>query len=660
VEAEAVRPHDAGDAAGQEAERGLAVNAALAALPLAIVGAVVAWWVWRRGAYFTVNFYPGGIVLLLTLALMCAFVPWPGRLRSAPRVALVALLGLAAWTLLSASWSPSAVTGVEDGLRVAVYGAAFALGLWGCLLLGRRRGLALLPLAAAGVVVGVATLIALGTSTDTTKLFESDASLRFPLGYRNAAAAFFLMASMPLVGLAAQRSLDWRLRGVALGGTTLCLELAVLCQSRGAVFGAVAAVVVLLAVHPRRWAIAAWLGLAVALALPALPWLLDVFQDSGGDRDEALGPARDAARAAAATSFAAILAGFVAARVHARLEVPDRVRRAGSRVSIAGLAVAAVAAVVFVFSLEGGPFGALERQAGEFSAGTPDLTTEQSRYGFDLRSERGDFWRVSIDDLQAQPLTGEGAGGFRASYLLERDSLQQPEDPHSVEMLMASELGLPGVLLFATFIVAAVVGAFRSRKTGPEAGALVAAALSLAAYWLVHASVEWFWSYPGITLPAMFALGAAGAPALIGPPAQPRRALRLPAAAIAVVLSVLMVPLWLSERLTDQALDTWRSDPEAAYSDLDTAASLNPLADRPYVAAGLIAESLDDRERALAAARDAQERQPDDWAHLFLEARILVPVDPAAARRALDRAAALNPDGPEIAALRKRLDRLER
>jgi hypothetical protein len=637
------------------ARRSLAGNAVLAAVPLALLGAVLAWWAWRRGGYFTVTFYPGGIVLLVTLALMCAFAPWPGRLRGAPRVALVALLALSGWTLLSAAWSPAAVTAVDDGMRVLIYATAFGLGAWSCLLLGRRLEFALAPLAGAGVVVAVATLIALWTSTDVRELFEGDASVRFPLGYRNAAAAFFLMSVFPLIGLAAQRERDWRLRGGTLAGATLCIELGILCQSRGAVFATVVSLVVLVAVHPRRWALAAWLGLAVALTLPALPWLLDVFQDSGGDRARALEPVRDAARAAAITTLAALAAGFLAARVHAAIQVPDRVRRWGSRAAVAGFALVGVGAIVILLSLEGGPFGALERQADEFSAGTPDLTTQQSRYGFDLRSERGDFWRVALDDLEDNPLTGEGAGGFRASYLVDRDSLQAPEDPHSVEMVMASELGLPGVLLFGTFIVAAVVGALRARRLGPNAAAVSAAALGLSAYWFVHASVEWFWAYPAITLPAAFALGAAGAPALLGPPSAPGRR-RLLVAVPAVLVALLMVPLWLSERLTDHALDTWRSDLAAAYSDLDTAATLNPLADRPYLAETVIAESSGETERGLAAAREAQERQPDDWTAYFLEARILGRSDPAAALTVLDRAEALNPRGPEIAALRKKLE----
>src|SRR5688572_30675093 len=72
----------------------IAIRPAAAALPLALVGGILAWWGWKSGAYFDVTFLPGAIVLLLLTVALLAFAPWPGELRGPPRVALVALLGL--------------------------------------------------------------------------------------------------------------------------------------------------------------------------------------------------------------------------------------------------------------------------------------------------------------------------------------------------------------------------------------------------------------------------------------------------------------------------------------------------------------------------------------------------------------------------------------
>ena len=91
----------------------------------------------------------------------------------------------------------------------------------------------------------------------------------------------------------------------------------------------------------------------------------------------------------------------------------------------------------------------------------------------------------------------------------------QPEDPHSIEMLMLSELGLPGERSCClTFVGGGVVAAHQGQAAGPEAAALGGRALAIGAYWLAHASVDWFWSYAAITLPVPFAIGAAAAPAL--------------------------------------------------------------------------------------------------------------------------------------------------
>ena len=84
---------------------------------------------------------------------------------------------------------------------------------------------------------------------------------------------------------------------------------------------------------------------------------------------------------------------------------------------------------------------------------------------------------------------------------------------------MLSELGIVGLLLFGGFLVAGTVAGLRSRRSAPAAAALSAAALTAVAYWIVHASYDWFWHYPGITAPVLFMFGAAAAPA---PPAGSR------------------------------------------------------------------------------------------------------------------------------------------
>jgi hypothetical protein len=637
--------------------RRAATPPAIAALPLLIVGAVFAWWAWKNGAYFGVVFLPGAMILLLLVGALLLFAPWPGKLSGAPRVALLSLLVLATLTLASALWSPTPDVAIADAQRVLGYGAVFGIGMWLCLLLGRRLLLALAPLAGAGAVVALLTLIVLWSGSSTHDFFETDATLRYPLGYRNAVAAFFVMALFPMIVLAASRELDWRLRGGLVGAATISIELVVLAQSRASALAALIAVATLFAVHPYRFRVAVWLSVAAIPAALALPWLLDVFQEDAGNSAAELPPLHAACRVMFASMLISVIGGCTMARRDPRFELsPERARLAG-RGLMAVLTVVLVVASVKLANSEGGPLGFVSQHARQINAGDPNLSSQGTRYGLDLRSGRGGFWRVALDDFADRPLAGEGAGGFRTSYLLHRHSatLTQPEDPHSIELLMASELGLPGLLLLTAFMGGCAVAATRAWRLGPSAAALVAASAAMGAYWLVHASVDWFWPYPAITAPVMLAMGSAAAPALLrsveGTPVRRRLG-----AAIAVgLIAATFIPFFLSERYTNSALRGWQGDLEGAYSQLHKAADLNPTSIRPMTAEAVIAERVGDRGRALATLDRAQRRQPDEWTVYYLKARVLSATDPVRADQALARARALNPRGPEIAALEQQL-----
>jgi hypothetical protein len=616
----------------------------------------MAWWAWKSGGYFIVDFVPGVFVLIGLLVALLVTAPFPARPGGAARVAILALVGLGVWTLLSALWSPAPDVAVDDAIRVLSYALVFSLGTWICLLLGRRMLLALAPIALAGALVAAATLIALLVGHNSATLLETDATLRYPLGYRNAEAAFFLIALLPMVQLALFAGFDWRIRGALIGFATLALELAILAQSRGSVFAVIAGVVVFVALQSNRLRALGWLALAALPAAAALPWLLEVYQHGGGNTDASLGPLRTAAEVAALTSVASGLLASAIARREPDLALGVGARR-GIVVVLASIAaVGILVGVVRLATTEGGPFGFVSRHASQLTAGS-DQGSQGTRYGLNLRTNRGDFWRVGVDDLAADPLLGEGGGGFRFSYLLHRRSSLQPEDPHSVEILMASELGLPGLLLFGMFFVEAVLAVVRSRRLGPAAAALGAGALTIAAYWLVHASVEWFWSYPSITIPVIFALGAAAAPSQLRPGSDASRRGRVVVGVVAGVFALAAIPILLSERYTNDAWRNWRADLPGAYKKLEDAADLNPLSVQPLVYEATIAESVADRQRALTALDKAEQRRPDEWTLYYLEARVLGPIDPSGAQRALNQARSLDPKGEEIDSLQRVLQR---
>ena len=633
------------------------------ALPLLLVTGIWVWWVIRQGAFFGVVFLPGSLVLLALLGAMLLSAPFPARLRGWPAVALASLFAIAAFSALSAIWSPAPDTAIADAHRAAVYAVAFGLGLWTCLLLGRNTTLALLPSAVAGGVVALVTLVVTATGDSAAQLVEGDGTLRYPLGYRNAAGAYFLISAFVLIVLAAERSIDWRLRGLAAGLAALCVDLALLAQSRGSVIATAVAVTVLVAVARDRLRIVGWLVLVGAGAALALPWTLDVYAPVVAHRAEFLPDLHSAAAAAAVASALTLVLGLLVAGVEPRVSLSAGARRGIGAVLLGGAVAACLVGAVVLVSREGGPAKFLEQGSEQISGQEGNIGAGSSRFGLDLRTQRGDFWRVALKDGAEHPLIGEGAGSFRSSYLLDRDGPDTPEDPHSVELLMFSELGVPGLVLLAAFLVGAVVGALRSRRLGPATGALVAGALAAGAYWLTHASVEWFWPYPALTAPVVFMLGAAAAPALGDPesgareavdPVRPRRG-RWGLLAALALLGLTMIPPFLSDRYTNGALRSWPSDPAAAYDDLNRAADLNRLSVRPLLAEAVIAEQRGEVRRAVDALQDAERRQPDNWTSYFLEARVLAPEDPRAARGALAKAEALYPGGAELVPLRRRL-----
>jgi O-Antigen ligase len=629
---------------------------AVAIAILALVAAVFIWWAWKQGAYFGSVFLPGAIILYGLLILLLLSAPFDGRLSVPVCIALAALFALAGWMLLSIAWTSSNDAAVQDAEHTMLYGAAFALGLWGCHLTGHRMLLPLGAVAATGAVIGVVITVTLAGGTDVPSYFHADGTLRFPIGYRNAEAAFLLICAWPMIVLAAEGELPWPLRALTVGATTMVLELAVLAESRGSLPAAAVALVVLLALSPRRLRVAIYLGLAALPVLPALPTLLDLFQHGGA------GPGlvplmRDAARAIALSSLGSVaLAAIFLGGVEPRLDLGRRRVQLISRVAASIAVVAVVAGGTAYLADRGGPFKFLDQRITEFkSSGEPNLQSQGTRFGVNAGSNRRDFWRVALDQGRDHPLAGGGAGSFATAYLRHRESLESPRDPHSVEMLMLSEFGAVGLLLFGTFLVASTVSGLRSRRLGRPAAALAAASLASAAYWLVHASYDWFWNYPGVTAPVMFLLGAAAAPPVTALATDRAKRARLAGVAVLAVALIAALPLFASQRYSDRAYDEWPQDPAAALDDLDRAASLNPYDPAPLLAKGVIESRLGRGAEAVSTFRDALQRQPDNYATHFFLARALAPTDLPGARAEAAEALSLNPLDPRTRHLNRRL-----
>ena len=120
-------------------------------------------------------------------------------------------------------------------------------------------------------------------------------------------------------------------------------------------------------------------------------------------------------------------------------------------------------------------------------------------------SRRYDYWRVAAGAIAEDPLRGAGSGAFRVIWLRERPVAEGVLEVHSLPLEMAVELGIPGVIGLGLLVVGSLAAARRSLREHP---ALAAGPAAAGTVWLVHATIDWDWQLPTVTL---FALVLAGA-----------------------------------------------------------------------------------------------------------------------------------------------------
>ena len=616
----------------------VSLRAAPVTLPCGLALALIAWWALDAGGFEVRQWAPGGLALLGLLSV--AVVAAPNRWRELPRpVALAAagLVGYAAWSFASIAWAADRGYALEGATRTLVYVMVFCLfALW------PQRGATGAALLAAWVVLagaaGLVLVLRLTGSADPTELFNFD-RLRAPTGYPNATAALLMMPVLPAVVLAAARSVPWWARGsfavIAVGLASLAL----LTVSRGAVYTTPLVLIALFLLLPGRVRhFYALLPVGVAVAVCA-PRLIDVGAAvKAGVASPALSRALGlVAVAAVAVGLLVALVGWLEHRRVRRSAVPPRLalvaRAAPVVLLLAGLAGVAVA---------GDPLARADAAWASFKGGYAENDAKANRLVGGLGSARYDFYRVSIRAFADRPLIGSGADNFYQQYLRERKSAETPRYPHSVEMRTLAETGLVGALLLFGALAAALLAAMRAMRTGGQLRRCAAGGATLGfVYWLAHGSVDWFWEWAGLGVPAFALLGLAcalsrpspsgaapdasrasggvgdGAQAPGRPPLASRGRIRRPLAGVAVIavtatLAVPLLVLWTADHQKRRAADTYVTDPLAAYARLESAARLNPLSAAPATLAGSIALRYGDLRRADAAFVRALDRVPDD------------------------------------------------
>lgn len=627
---------------------------ALLAVALFVVGA-------SQGAgYASTLWYPAALGILAMLAVAAAVLR--PRLAPVPRTVLIAggfLLAYTAWSFLSIAWADSKGDAWDGANRTLLYLLIFVLfALWA------QRGetaAAVLGLWTLGIVLLAAyTVVAVGSAADPQHYFLGN-RLRFPADYPNGAAATFLMAAWPALLLAARREVPWWLRGAFAGGTVLLADAALLAQSRGGVFSVPIVLILFFVITPQRprsFAVLVPIGVAVAVTAPTM---LDIANRIKVDR---LAPhAVDQPVLLAAALVALVVTA--GALLESRMSPSEGVKRIGYR-AVGALGIAAVVLVAVVgLAVIGNPVARADHEWKSFKAGYSATKPGASRLTQGLGSNRYDFYRVASGSFSRHPLVGIGADNFGQDYLRRGRSEETPRYPHSLELRTLAQTGVVGALLLVGWLAAALFGALRAVRRGGLAGAVAAGATVTFLYWLVHGSFDWFWEIAGLGGPAVAMLGLACAltprrsapepepePDPEGEEDRPRRgpgriAVVAGVVAVAVAAALSLGAPWLAERGVKQATSDWRANPTRAFDQLDLAATLNPVSDRPSLIAGSIALKLGELKRADRAFAEAVARNPrSDYA--YLERGVIASVEGRTAQAValLTHAVSLSPRDP--------------
>lgn len=594
-----------------------------------------------EGGHPETVWYPAAIVLL---GLLAAVLLGGAAVGAQPPVELaLAVLGFGVFTLWSFAtifWAADREIALDGSTKTLLYFTSFALFAW----LPWRRSSATFMICTfvlATTVVAAWFFVVPDVDDSSSRPFLFG-RLADPVGYPNGNAALLFSAFWPALVLASRREVPVVLRTALLAAAGGLLQLVIATQSRGAAVAATVTVLIVFLVVPGRLRILGTLvpvGIVAGWMTPRLLRLGDLTLT-----DQELQAAVADARAAFLLSLAALgLLGAVTAVAEKRFALPGALTRRSS-VTVGVVALTATL-IVAAWSLGSSTSTLIERvRDARSSVGGSRFSERQVDGG------RVELWRVGLDEFRRHPIVGIGVDNFAVPYARERQvDDEEPLYPHSLVVKIASQTGLVGSLIFLGFLASAALAVTRAWRADAETRAVVVAAALPATYWSIHGSIDWLWELPALSLPALGFLALAGGVdrnlTQIRTSIETKRRFATYSAAVACLTSTLiLVPLWLSAREVELAGGEWRLNPASAFTRLDRAARLNPLADTPAVTAGAIASRRRDFRSMATSYSAALERNSHNWyAHLQLAVAYSLTGRKDAALRSIRRARQLNP-----------------
>ena len=534
---------------------------------------------------------------------------------SRPRLALGALdlamcagaLAFAGWFALSAVWSRSVPSTLDESFRYLAYAGIVAAAL---VVVERRT----VPHLLGGVTAAITLLClyALGTRVlpDRLGAFESGLGYRLTgtIGYWNGLGIFAVIGLFLALGFAARGG---RLATRATAGATLpVLGLTMyLTFSRGAWLALIVGFAAAFVVDEHRLRLAfesAVLGVIPALGILLASWAGGL---TGASYASALREGHQLALALVLLAGLSATAASLLFLAERRILVPPSLRLAWA----AALVVVLTAGVVVVSRQEGSPVR-VGRRIWDNALSSPRSTGSNERL-FDLSSNgRFGLWRVAWETFSEHRVVGVGGGTYWQEWVESWRGFFASTEAHSVYAETLAELGIVGLVLLVVILVPPLAGAVRARRSP-----LVPFAFAAFVGWVVHAGLDWDWELMGVSGAALICgvglIAAGRGEARSFPPLA-----RAGAFAFTVILALLATTSVLaSARLDGAQAALRRGDLAGAVQDARSSSRFAPWSIEPLE---LIAAARADQGRRTAARAVYRQIVGRDrrswiaWAHL--------------------------------------------
>jgi hypothetical protein len=562
---------------------------------------------------------------LVSRALPTGRVSW---LSAAAGLCIAASALLAA---ISIGWASDQGAAFDEAVRASFYVGLFVLTV--CTGTRRDRSEWLSGLT---IGLGLVAIIALFSYLQPGVLDSGESDipnavgrLSYPIGYWNGAGALLAVTAV-LLSFAGIRAPTRPLRSAAVALFPLVILGLWLTSSRGAGIALAIGLCILIAASPDRprQLVAVIVGALGAAAMVVVATQLGDLTSGGGDPAmRADGDLMSAVAVPVAAATGAL--AWWSDRYRLRLHVSRRLAVILGAVLVAGLVAGVVAA-------DPG------KRLNEFEnppparAGIAVNAVELSSNG------RWQFWGEAIDAFTSNPFGGVGAGGFEDWWARHAPVAIFARNPHSLPLQQASELGVPGLLLFCGFLVALAIAAVRRLRSGLAGD--VGVLLAVVATGAIGAAVDWTWEIPAVFGPVVVCAALLLASAR-SRPLQDGYLLGIATVAAAWVVMVAGGLVVLTQIELDRSRNAAADGRIAeAIHRAEQAHTVTPWSSEPFVQLALLEEDSGNLDQALRELKEAQSRDSDDWRLPLIEASLQSQRgDTQAGSAALERSAALSP-----------------